>query len=334
LRRPGAALALVAAALCACSGPPHPPSGPASRAAAPRAPATASSSSSSSPSGPGHSAASPAPHVMVIMMENREASSVIGSPDAPYVNSLASRFGLATNSYGFTHPSLPNYLELISGSTHGINSDCTDCSVDGTTLVDQMAARGISWKAYMEGAPTPCYRADSSPEGYAKRHNPFVYFTHIADDPAMCGRIVPFSQLASDLASPDGPSFVWVTPDLCHDGHDCPTSDADSWLGRTLPSVLASPWYRAGGVVIITWDEGTSSASCCHGASGGRIPTLVVSASTPAGARSAQPVDHAGTLATIEDLYGLPHLGDAADPASGSLLALLPGRIPHPGPAG
>ena len=96
-------------------------------------------------------------HVVVIVMENAEYGEVIGNRAAPYVNALARRYGLATQSYAITHPSLPNYLALVSGSTHGISSDCTGCRVHGTNLVDELEAGGISWKAYLEDVPAPCF---------------------------------------------------------------------------------------------------------------------------------------------------------------------------------
>jgi len=265
-------------------------------------------------------AAAAAPHVMVVVEENREYPEVIGNPSAPYVNSLASQYGLATQAYATTHPSLPNYLELIAGTTFGITDDCTACSVEGTTLVDQLQAAGLDWRAYMEGVPGPCYGGAFTSAGYAKKHDPFMYVRHIAGNPGECGRVVPFSQLASDLAAgASGPAFMWVTPNLCDDGHDCSTQTMDSWLANNLPGVLSSSWYQEGGAVIVTWDEGTTSVGCCGGASGGHVATVVVSASTRGGVTLPYAVDHAGTLRTIEDMYGLSHLGHAACACSGEL---------------
>ncbi len=282
-------------------------------------PATSSTTTLTVPAEPSR------PHVLVVLMENREDSDVIGSASAPYVNELAARFGLATESFGASHPSLPNYLDLIAGSTLGISSDCTSCSVDAPVLADQLQTAGIPWDAYAEGMPSPCYTGASAPADYAKRHNPFVYVTHLVANPAECGNVKPFSSFASDLAGPSPPDFVWVTPNLCHDGHDCDTATADAWLRSFIQPLLGSGWYAAGGVVLITWDEGASSAGCCNGAHGGHIATLVLSARTPPGARLTTPVDHAGLLRTVEDLYGLPHLGDAACTCSGSLAPLLGG---------
>lgn len=317
-----ATLSSMALTVSACSSSPSPAASTSSTASHPGTSTPTTSSSSGGRAGGGTGAKTA--HVMVIVLENREASSVINNPSAPYLRSLASRYGLATQSYGMSHPSLPNYLALTGGSTFGITSDCTDCSVSAPSLVDQLQAAGIDWKAYMEGMPTPCFPGVSTPQGYAKRHNPFSYFTRITSDPSRCDRVVPYTQLSGDLASGSAPPFLWVTPDVCHDGHDCPTSTTDSWLSANLPPVLGSSWYRDGGIVIITWDEGETDAGCCNGnANGGHVATIVVSATAPTGARSSTPVDHAGTLATIEDLFGLSHLNGAKDPANGSLRSLL-----------
>jgi phosphatidylinositol-3-phosphatase len=261
-------------------------------------------------------------HVMVVVLENRERGAVLSDPQAPYLDGLARRFGTADNAVATTHPSLPNYLELLAGTTFGIDSDCGDCRVDGSTLVDQLDTKGIGWKAYMEAMPAPCYRGVSDGT-YAKKHDPFMYVSHLADDPALCQRVVPYSQLSPDLTSGRAPPFLWVTPDLCDDGHDCATATMDTWMAKNLEPVLASSWFKDHGVVIVTFDEGTSGASCCDGAHGGRIATIVAAQGAPGGLRSTQPVDHAGTLATIEDLYGVANLGDAACPCAGSLTPLL-----------
>ena len=262
------------------------------------------------------------PHVLVIVMENREYSAVTGG-SAPFLATLIGRYGLATRSFAASHPSLPNYLDLISGSTQGVTDDGTGYVFAGPTLVDQLARAGIGWRAYMEAMPLSCYRGGSFGGGYAKKHNPFMYFSSITDDPAQCARVVPAAVLTEDLRKGTVPPFAWLTPDLCDDGHDCSTQVADAWLHRTMDMVLASSWYADGGIVVITWDEGDSDAGCCHGAAGGHIATLVVSRATPPGSRVDIPVDHAGLLRTLETLYGVPYLGAAADPAGGSLLALM-----------
>ncbi|MFN2582536.1 MAG: alkaline phosphatase family protein [Candidatus Dormibacteria bacterium] len=262
------------------------------------------------------------PHVMVIVEENREESDVIGSPDAPYITQLAHTYGFATNAFAQAHPSLPNYLELISGSTFGVSDDGTTYRFDGPTLADQLSAAGYSWRAYMEGMPSPCYRDDASGR-YAKKHNPFMYFNSITGNPSSCANVVPFTSFTHDIAAPSPPDFVWVTPDVCNDGHDCSTSTADAWLKRTLAEVVQSSWFHDNGVVIVTWDEGSGNGGCCNGAAGGHVATIVVAQPAQQAALHAA-VDHAGTLRSIEELYGVSLLRDAACACSGSLAALLP----------
>lgn len=260
---------------------------------------------------------------MVFVMENHGYDQIVGNPTAPYLNALAQRYGLATASYATTHPSLPNYLALVSGSTQGVVGDCTTCSADSPQVVDQLQQAGIPWHAYMEAAPTACFTGTAPP--FDRHHDPFVYAPHIIENPAECDRVVPFSTFGPALDSGALPPFVWVTPDVEHDMHTGNIAAGDAWLRQTLPPVLASSWYRDGGVVIITFDEstGATAAGCCTGAVGGHIVTLVVSPRTPPGARLSTPVDGAGILRTIEALYRLPYLGAAADPRSGTLLPLL-----------
>lgn len=266
---------------------------------------------------------------MLIVEENRDYPSVIGSGDAPYISGLANRYGLATASYGQARPSLPNYLTLLSGSTHGVTDDGTGYTFTGPTLADQLAQRNIPWRAYMESMPSACYGGASSGE-YAKKHDPFMYFSSITGNPAQCRNVVPLGSLSADLAGTAAPDFVWVTPNLCNDGHDCSTATADSWLASALPPVLSSDWFKQNGIVILTWDEGTVSTGCCNGAYGGHIATIVIAGASQQHATMAAAVDHAGTLRTIEDLYGLAPLGDAACACSGTLASLLPAPAAAP----
>lgn len=264
---------------------------------------------------------SAASHVIVIMMENEESSEVIGAPDAPYANALARRYGLATQSFSIAHPSLPNYLALTSGSTQAITSDCTECSVAAPNIVDQLEAAHISWKAYLEDVPTPCFKGATAGE-YAKKHNPFIYYDDIAESPRRCDKLVGFGQLASDLRHGQLPTYVWISPNLCNDGHDCGVAGGDRFLARTVPSLLAE--LGPHGFLVLTWDEGSSDDGCCAGAArGGHIATILAGPDIRRGGRDGQPVDHYGVLGTIEEALGLPPLAGAADPRSGRLTGLF-----------
>jgi phosphatidylinositol-3-phosphatase len=253
-------------------------------------------------------------HVVVVVMENKEDRAVLDRPQAAFLTRLARTYARVTRSYAVRHPSLPNYLALTSGSTHGIADDCTDCRVAGPSLVDQLQARGISWKAYMQGMPARCF-AGASAGGYAKKHDPFAYYDRVAKDQARCRRIVPYGELAGDLRRGRLPTFAWITPDLCNDTHDCGVQTGDGFLAHLMPLLLRGVGPR--GFVVVTYDEGDTDAGCCGQATGGRIATVIAGPDVRRGFRHVGPVDHFGTLGTIEDALGLPALGGAAEPPSG-----------------
>ena len=259
-------------------------------------------------------------HVVVVMMENAEYGEVTGSGSAPYVNALARSYGLATRSYAITHPSLPNYLALTGGSTDGIQSDCTSCKVSAPNIVDQLQAAGISWKAYLEGLPHPCFLGAQA-GSYAKKHDPFAYYQDVVDSQARCRLLVGFGALAADLRAGTLPTFAWISPNLCDDGHDCSLGTADGFLARTLPALLRE--LGPHGFLILTWDEGSSDAGCCGVAAGGHIATILAGPDVRPGGREQRPLDHYGVLATIERALDLAPLGGAADARAGSLDGLF-----------
>jgi len=272
---------------------------------------------------PGVAARAVASHVAVVVMENEESGDVLGSRSAPYVNGLARRYGVAVASYAITHPSLPNYLALTSGSTAGASSDCRTCHFDVPNIVDQLEAARISWKAYLEDVPRPCFEGPAA-RAYAKRHNPFIYYDDVARSPRRCSKLVGFGQLGSDLRNGRLPTFIWITPNLCDDGHDCSLATADRFLARNVPALLRG--LGPHGFVVLTWDEGTSDRGCCGVAAGGRVLTIVAGPDVRPGARQGTPVDHYGVLGTLEEALGLPPLAGARDARSGRLSTLFARR--------
>jgi phosphatidylinositol-3-phosphatase len=264
-------------------------------------------------------------HVITVVMENKEYGDVIGNPAAPYVNRLARRYGLATASFGVRHPSLPDYLALTGGSTHGITSDCSDCHIAARNIVDQLEAAHITWKAYMEDMPRPCFRGAST-QGYAKKHNPFMYYDDVAGDRARCQRIVPFARLGADLRRGRLPTYAFVSPNLCHDTHDCGVETGDRFLAHLVPTLLRAVGPQ--GYVVLTWDEGSSNDGCCGGSRGGHIATVVAGALVRRGARLRRPLDHYGVLRTVEDTLGVPRLGGARHRRHGRLNGLFR-RLPQ-----
>lgn len=242
--------------------------------------------------------------VVVIVLENTEFDDIIGNPDAPFFNQLASQYGLATNYFAITNPSLPNYLGIFGGDTFGITEDCEDLSICNrpepfpSNLADQTEASGRTWVAYMEDMPEPCYIGSSYP--YAQKHNPFTYSDTIRLSPERCANIQPYD--------PAGPlaDFTWITPNLCNDMHDCPISTGDVWLQNIVPSILAQPEFQAGGsgVLFITFDEGSTQ---------NRVATLVIGPLVQPGYQSSVSQNHYSLLRTIEESWGLPLLGHAGD---------------------
>lgn len=279
----------------------------------------------------------PLRHLFLIMMENQAADAILGNTaDAPHLNRLAQQGGVALQYFGVTHPSMPNYLATISGDFQGIWDDCVagpdvtcapeefvpgadDGTVDllltpeevarasqrrhwfdGRNLVDQLEARHLTWKAYMQGLPAVGSVVASAPAGvsdglYSQRHNPFMYFTNVRQNPERLKRIVPSTQLSVDLRRADTtPNFVWLSPDNCHNMHGLPHDDAaavgipdcaatestlapqlrtqaphssapgidhkvvalgDAYVGSVVQEIMRSPAWRERSAIVIVWDE-------------------------------------------------------------------------------
>jgi hypothetical protein len=177
---------------------------------------------------------------------------------------------------------------------------------------------------------------------YATRHDPFVYFHSIIDSATCKTKVVGLPVLTTDLASAaKTPNFSFITPNVCDDGHDAPCKDnrpgglksADAFIQKWAPKILASPAYKAGGMLIITFDEAEiggihkDSSSCCHtpvspnapkpggnGPGGGNVGALVISSNTKANTSNAKPYNHYALLCSIENVFGLKHLGFAGAP--------------------
>jgi hypothetical protein len=246
-----------------------------------------------------------------VWLENEDYASVIGSAAAPYETSLARSCGLATDYQAVSHPSLPNYLAATGGSTFGISDDGGPSAhpIDAPSIFSQVESAGGTWASYEESMPEPCDRADAPL--YAPRHNPAVYYVPLR---ASCDASdVPLGSmgagpLAAALAQAALPTFVFVTPNLCDDGHDCPVSTADGWLASFLGLMFASPAYLTGDTaVFVTYDEGTSD---------NRVVTIVAAPTVVPGTVSTEAFTHYSLLRTTEDLLGLAPLGAAAGTSS------------------
>ena len=244
-------------------------------------------------------------HVVVVVFENHESSRIAGNPDAPTFNSLARRYARLTHYDGVTHPSLPNYLALVSGSTHGITNDCTDCVVEARSLADTLEAAGKTWKTYAEDLSSPGYTGAFAGD-YAKKHDPFLYFDDVVGSPERRDNVVPFTQLVRDLAAHALPDFSLIVPNLCNDMHNCSVATGDAWLKEHIAPLVSSPELR-GGVVFVVFDEGTTDEG-----GGGHIDALALGPTVKARSVFAKATNHYGLLRTIEDAWHLPRLGLSA----------------------
>ncbi|MDE0854660.1 MAG: phosphoesterase, partial [Nevskia sp.] len=322
-------------------------------------------------------------HVFVVVLENEDYVSSFGSasPAQYLAQTLPSMGALLPSYYGTGHESNDNYIAMISGQGPNIvnQSDCQvfadfqgtspTSQLDGQavgqgcvfpttvpSLPDQLTARKLSWKAYMEDmGNTPARetatcghpalnsqdqtQSATAKDQYATRHDPFVYFHSVIDNQAYCDQhVVNLTPLDQDLASTaTTPNFVFITPNLCHDGHDSPCADgepgglasADAFLKVLVPKILASPAYRQDGLLIITFDESggpqSDSSACCGegpgpnsplpgiaGLGGGVVGAVLLSPFIKPGTVSKTAYNHYSMLRSVEDLLGLQYLGYAA----------------------
>ncbi len=241
-------------------------------------------------------------HIFVVMLENHSYNEIIGNSSAPYLNSLASRYGLATQYHALGHGSLLNYLAMTGGSTFGVTANCNTCYVSAPNLaVDRIEPSGRTWKAYMESMPTPCMLGDTSL--YVQHHNPFVYYDNIRTNPSECNKVVPSSNLTTDLASAaTTPNFAWITPNQCDNMHNCPISTGDAWLSTNVGAILSSPAFTTqNSLLAITFDED-------DGTQANQVPTIFAGSSVTPGLRSSVAYDHYSVLKTVESAWNLAPL--------------------------
>ena len=236
----------------------------------------------------GGSAAHQLDHVFIIMLENHEADHVIGDPNMPYLTSLASQYGVATDYFGVTHTSEPNYIAATSGDNWWVNNDngwSAGNQYDHTNIVDELSAAHIPWAAYMQAMPSAGYLPDNWPASggalYASKHNPFILYNDIRLNPSRAADIKPYTDMAADLNGPNPPRYVWISPDQCTDLHGgvstaiagypetpCPYSNvagdandealkakADAFVKTAVQTIMSSKAWTGHSVIFITADE-------------------------------------------------------------------------------
>ncbi len=281
------------------------------------------------------------PHVFVIMMENKGAGDIVGNPAAPFINRLIHRYGFAARYYAVTHPSLPNYVATIAGSTFGSTSDDDSQRFPGASIATQLTAAGLTWRAYMESMPRPGYAGDvAGSDGailYDRKHDPFLLMSRILGSSRQRSSVVPASRLPRDLTGGQVATLSWITPNLCHDMHGlgssgpCPTDQqglirtGDRYLGRLVPEIMRSQAWSRGGIIFLVWDEAAESdlGLGSPGYEGGRVPMVVIAAGVNHHAVSHTLFNHYSLLKTMERLWRLPCLRQACAPSVRPMTALL-----------
>jgi acid phosphatase len=239
-------------------------------------------------------------HVVIVVEENHSYDELAG---LPYFSTLRSGGATLTESYGVTHPSQPNYLALWSGSQHGVTDNTCPQDLGSTpSLGSQLLGKGYSVAGYLQGLPSAgSLTCQAGP--YARKHNPVADFAATSD----AAHNLPFSAFPSDFTKL--PTVSLVVPDLDHDMHDGSVQTGDTWLKDHLGAYAT--WARThNSLLVVTADEDDSSQ-------GNRILTVLSGAHVRAGATSSQRIDHYGVLRTLEDAYGLPHLGSATASITG-----------------
>jgi acid phosphatase len=234
-------------------------------------------------------------HIVVVLEENHGYTQIIGSSQAPYINTLASEGALFTNSHAITHPSEPNYLALFSGSTQGITDDSCPHTFSAANLGSELIAAKDSFTGYAEGLPSTGSTVCTSGE-YARKHAPWTDFSNVPSSDSK-----PFSSFPTTFSSL--PTISWVVPDLLDDMHDGTIQQADSWLQTHLQAYVT--WAKTNNsLLIVTWDED-------QGTTGNRIATIFVGPMVKPG-KYAEYITHYNVLRTLEAIYGLPYAGKSA----------------------
>ena len=249
-------------------------------------------------------------HVFVVTEENTDYAEVIGTSAMPYLNGLVQQYGLATEYYANTHPSIGNYFELATGQIIS-NNDSYSTIVTADNIVRQLVAAGKTWKSYAEDLPSVGFTGASS-GGYERKHNVFALLSDVVNDATQVKNLVPFSQFATDLANGTLPDFVNIVPNMCNDAHDCSLATADAWLQTNIDPLIKSATFQQDGVLIITFDE--SGGDNTNG--GGRVVWVAVSPKAKRGYQSAALYQHQSTLRLILKGLGVTAFPGAAASAA------------------
>lgn len=235
-------------------------------------------------------------HIVIVVEENHSFSEIIGSDQAPYINSLVKKGALMSRSFAVTHPSQPNYLDLFSGSDHGITDDSCPHKIAAPNLANELLATNLTFSGFCQSMPKQGYKKCTGSNGlYVRKHNPWVNFVDVPNESNL-----PFTSFPSNLAKL--PTVSFVIPNIENDMHSGTIRQADSWLKKKInPYVLWTKKHNS--LLVLTWDEGTNND---------HIPTILVGPMVKPGEYN-QIINHYNVLRTILDMYGLKHIGNTAN---------------------
>ncbi len=249
----------------------------------------------------------------LIVLENHGAASIVGDPQAPYINRLISSYGLAVDDYAVAHPSQPDYLALLTGSTLGVTDDGVH-TLSSTSLLEQLTQHGRTWHVYEQDYPGHCFTGAQATGGvdlvgqagtYVRRHDPAISLTSVSGSAVACGHITPLAAF-----DPGAADFEMIVPNLTNDMHDGTVAQGDAFLAAFVPRIISSPAFSHA-ALFITWDEGSGNAN-----GGGRVPLIVIRPGIRPGFRSYATHTHRAIPRTIEDAWGLGCLSGTCSSAN------------------
>jgi len=246
-------------------------------------------------------------HVVLVVEENHSYSQVIGDSSMRYLNSLATKYGLATQYFANAHPSIPNYFVLTTGLPETFDDNFSG-TISDNNVVRVLMNAGKTWKAYAESIPSPGYLGKDSGV-YLRRHDPFTYLSDVQNNTAQAANIVPFTQFATDLANDALPQFSFITPNSMDDGHNGTPAQADAWLQANIAPLIANSAFQSSGLLIITFDEGAQS-DINHG--GGQVATIIISSAAKQGFQSKTFYQHQSLLRLVLAASGVDNFPGSA----------------------
>jgi len=255
----------------------------------------------------GHGVGSHFDHVVIVMMENQGASQALADSN---IAALVKHAAWFSNYHALTHPSLPNYLALVAGSTFELSRDHVDAPLKAQSIVNRLEQKGLSWKAYAEDYPGNCFLLSEAGKGYltpkasptalyAKRHVPLLNFVAVQQDPKRCARVVTASEFMVDAKAGELPNYSFYSPNMFHNGHDTSLEVSAAWLRRFVESLRQTTAMRQRTLLVVVWDEGGGDDMRSN-----RVLAMLLGDVVRPGRYSTR-LTHYSLLRTIEDNFGL-----------------------------